>query len=53
MTGKPSIQQQNVACLDYSVANKGHLTAYRWDSEDKEISDNKYHQLSSIYSAKI
>lgn len=25
----------NVACLDYSVANGGELTAYRWDGESK------------------
>jgi hypothetical protein len=24
---------QNVACLDYSVAKGGDLTAYRWDGE--------------------
>jgi hypothetical protein len=25
----------NLACLDYSVANGGNLTAYRWDGEPK------------------
>jgi hypothetical protein len=25
----------NLACLDYSVANGGSLTAYRWDGESK------------------
>lgn len=28
---------QNIACLDYSVAKGGDLTAYRWEGE-KELS---------------
>ena len=30
---KPSPLARNVACLDYSVAKKGMLVAYRWDGE--------------------
>lgn len=30
----------NVACLDYSVAKKGFLCAYRWDGEQKLSNDN-------------
>lgn len=40
-TGAPKVQAKNVACLDYSVAKNGVLTAYRWDKGDKTISDNK------------
>jgi hypothetical protein len=32
---KPKALADNVACLDYSVANKGLLCAYRWDGEQK------------------
>jgi hypothetical protein len=31
--GKPSVIRHNICCLDYSVANKGHLVAYRFDGE--------------------
>jgi hypothetical protein len=43
--GKPIRQQKNVACLDYSVAKNGSLTAYRWNKDDKEISNSHYFQL--------
>jgi len=34
MTGTPTVQATNVACLDYSVARDGgKLVAYRWDGE--------------------
>ncbi|HKJ33665.1 MAG TPA: metallophosphoesterase [Balneolales bacterium] len=33
LQGKPYLQQKNVACLDYSVANNGKLMAYRFDGE--------------------
>jgi hypothetical protein len=29
----------NVACLDYSIAKKGLLAAYRWDGEQQLIAD--------------
>ena len=32
---KKSRLPRNLACLDYSVANGGDLTAYRWDGESK------------------
>jgi hypothetical protein len=31
--GKPYLFRQNVCCLDFSVAKKGYLTAYRMDDE--------------------
>lgn len=33
LTGRPALQAQNAACLDYSVARGGKLVAYRWDGE--------------------
>jgi len=33
LDGKPELQAQNVCCLDYSVAKKGHLVAYRFQGE--------------------
>lgn len=48
MLGTPSRQQSNVACLDYSVAKNGQLTAYRWNSGDKEILNGHYFQCDRI-----
>ncbi len=31
----PVIQASNVICLDYSIAKKGNLVAYRWSGEEK------------------
>jgi hypothetical protein len=33
LQGKPVIAAGHAACLDYSVAKKGFLTAYRWSGE--------------------
>ena len=32
---KPSKLTNNIACLDYSIAKKGFLCAYRWNGEKK------------------
>jgi hypothetical protein len=37
MTGAPALTASNAACLDFSVAKKGYLTAYRWSGE-RELS---------------
>jgi Calcineurin-like phosphoesterase len=37
MEGEPTITFSNAACLDFSVARKGYLTAYRWSGE-RELS---------------
>lgn len=42
----PLIQSPNVCCLDYSVAKKGHLVAYRFDGE-KELSNDKFVYVES------
>ena len=34
LDGEPKIQSSNICCLDYSVAKKGKLVAYRYDGED-------------------
>jgi len=31
----PNIRAENVICLDYSIAKKGNLVAYRWNGEQK------------------
>lgn len=33
MNGSPAITSPNAACLDFSVAKEGYLTAYRWSGE--------------------
>jgi hypothetical protein len=33
LNGSPSITAPNAACLDFSVAKAGYLTAYRWSGE--------------------
>lgn len=33
MTGTPTHQSPTIACVDYSAAHDGPLTAYRWDGE--------------------
>jgi hypothetical protein len=37
----PSRTTINIACLDYSVAKKGPLVAYRWDGE-QQLDDRKF-----------
>lgn len=34
LKGEPSLYKENICCLDYSVAKKGHLVAYRFDEEE-------------------
>ena len=41
LKGAPSLQKSNVCCLDYSVAKKGHLVAYRFDNE-QILSNEKF-----------
>ena len=38
MSGKPKITFPTAACLDFSVAKQGYLTAYRWSGE-RELSN--------------
>jgi hypothetical protein len=40
---KPTIRGPSAACLDFSVADKGYLTAYRWSGERELSSGNLVH----------
>ena len=40
LKGNPSLIRNNICCLDYSVAKKGHLVAYRFDGE-MELDEGK------------
>jgi len=40
MPGEPTIEFPNVGCLDFSVAMKGCLTAYRWSGESELSSEH-------------
>jgi hypothetical protein len=35
MNSEPFLTAMNAACLDFSVAKEGFLTAYRWSGERK------------------
>ncbi|WP_264434186.1 metallophosphoesterase family protein [Flavobacterium agricola] len=35
LQGTPSLIRENICCLDYSVAKKGHLVAYTYQSEQQ------------------
>jgi hypothetical protein len=37
LSGEAEITAPNAACLDFSVAKKGYLTAYRWSGERKLV----------------
>jgi hypothetical protein len=43
MPGEPTITNTAAACLDFSVANNGYLTAYRWSGERELLSENLVH----------
>jgi len=40
LKGNPTLYRDNICCLDYSVAKKGHLVAYRFDGEE-ELDERK------------
>ena len=40
LKGNPSLYKKNICCLDYSVAEKGKLAAYRYSGERALMSDN-------------
>lgn len=41
LKGEPNLYRGNICCLDWSVAKRGYLAAYRFDGE-KELSNNKF-----------
>ncbi len=40
LRGQPSLYKDNICCLDYSIAKKGKLVAYRHDGEKKLDPEN-------------
>ncbi len=47
-SGTPKILKSNVACLDYSVANKEKLVCYRWNEGDKTLTNKQFVQVDCI-----
>jgi hypothetical protein len=43
MNGEPKLTSSTAACLDFSVAKEGYLTAYQWRGESELISDHLIH----------
>ena len=43
MNGEPKLTSGNAACLDFSVAREGYLTAYRWCGESELSPDHLVH----------
>lgn len=41
LKGNPSLYRNNICCLDYSVAMKGKLVAYRYDAE-QNLDEDKF-----------
>ena len=39
LNGEPALTSSTAACLDFSVAREGYLTAYRWAGESELLSD--------------
>lgn len=47
LKGKPSLYNDNICCLDYSVANKGFLAAYSFDNESV-LDEGKFTYVKTI-----
>jgi len=45
--GEPEIITQNVCCVDFSIAKKGKLAAYRWDGE-KILDNSKFVYVKGV-----
>jgi hypothetical protein len=43
MNGEPKLTSSTAACLDFSVAKEGYLTAYQWCGENELISGHLIH----------
>jgi len=42
LSGKPAIQQANIACLDYSVGESNNQVAYQWSKGDKQLFNRNF-----------
>lgn len=40
MQGKPTLQSEKMACVDYSAGKGGPLVAYRYEGEERLLTDN-------------
>ncbi len=47
-SGIPKILKSNVACLDYSVANKEKLVCYRWNKGDTSLENSQFVQVDCV-----
>jgi len=47
-SGIPKILKSNVACLDYSVANKEKLVCYRWNKGDTSLANSQFVQVDCV-----
>ena len=47
-SGVPKILKKNVACLDYSVANKEKLVCYRWNKGDSKLTNSQFVQVDCV-----
>jgi Calcineurin-like phosphoesterase len=43
MRGEPHLTSSTAACLDFSVAKEGYLTAYQWSGESELLPDHLVH----------
>ena len=50
-SGTPEILTSNVACLDYSVANKEKLVCYRWQKGDTSLSNKQFIHVDCVDSS--
>jgi len=53
MDGEPTLTSGNAACLDFSIATHGCLTAYRWSGERELLSSNLVHVRAQSHFAPI
>jgi hypothetical protein len=48
MNGEPRLTSSSAACLDFSVANEGYLTAYQWRGESMLLPDHLVHVRAGL-----
>ncbi len=47
LQGQPCLFKENICCLDYSIAKKGKLVAYRFNGEEK-LNNNVLHYVTEL-----
>lgn len=48
MKGEPRLTSSTAACIDFSVAKEGYLTAYRWSGESKLLPEHLVHVAAAL-----